>query len=88
MQQQSMIALLDYDFIFSQRKLLSPKDFARACKDRGLSLPDLAFGEDLLDAFHRSRVLVPLYRVQKDMAPAKAAKKLSQVGTDRAPASW
>lgn len=75
MQQRSTIALLDHDYIFSQRRLLSPKDFADACKARGLTLPDLVFGQDFLDLFHHFRALLPLYRIQRDMEPAKVAAR-------------
>ena len=75
MTKRSMISLLDYDYIFSQRKLLAPREFAKAFEHRGLKLSDLTFGEDFLDEFHRAKVLIPLYRLEKDLQAARAANR-------------
>lgn len=86
---RSAIDLLDLDLVFSQQSLLTVSRFQNECGRRGLSLAD-----GHLEAFHRPGILIPLYRVAKDVRGALAYARreqlqglpvwlgLSTVGTD------
>jgi hypothetical protein len=56
-------ALIEVPFVFTQTKLLTPQEFARAARDRDV------FGlvEPFLEALHQTRILQPLYRVSYDV---------------------
>lgn len=59
---RSAIDLLDLDLVFSQQSLLTVSRFQNECGRRGLSLAD-----GHLEAFHRPGILIPLYRLAKDV---------------------
>jgi len=59
---KTVLDLLDHDVVFSQRGPLSVTDFLAASKERGV---DLERGH--LDALHGAGILIPMYRVARDM---------------------
>ena len=61
--------LLDLEFVFTQQELLRLDEFRRECDRRGMSLFSLDEGQ--LEPLHRAGVLVPIFRVQKDLRTAR-----------------
>ncbi|MGE4426989.1 MAG: hypothetical protein AB7G37_11110, partial [Solirubrobacteraceae bacterium] len=57
----SSVDLLGLRFAFSQSELMDSRDFVRAAEQRGLRLTP-----ELLEFFHRQRVLEPLFGVRRD----------------------
>jgi len=64
--------LLDLPFVFTQTRLLTPREFGREARQREVfGVSDLA-----LEALHETRMLVPLYRVTYDVRAAiRAARR-------------
>jgi len=60
--------LLDLPHVFTQRHLLTRHDFVTACRVRGLRL---SLGGEELEALHAAGVLVPFYRLRKDLRGAR-----------------
>lgn len=69
-QRPGPLELLDLPYVFSQAPLLTPSQFADAAKKRGL---DLQRGK--LEALHRAGVLIPLFRLQRDLRGIRARAK-------------
>ena len=57
--------LFELDFVFSQQRPLTREEFIDQCKRRGLHLRSW----DQLEALHRARLLVPMYRFVKNVRP-------------------
>lgn len=55
------VELLDQPFAFTQVPLLTPEQFVRAARDRGVNL-----AESQLEGLHRTRLLTPLLRFRRD----------------------
>lgn len=68
---KTLIDLLDLEYVFSQHSLLSVEEFREACNHRGIWLSHL-LGKRQLEALHRAGVLVPAYRVIKDLRRLRA----------------
>src|SRR4051794_4851569 len=54
--------LVELPYSFMQLRALMPQQFIAAAQERGVYLT-----EDLLEFFHRHRLLVPLLRVRRDV---------------------
>ncbi len=67
--------LLDRQRVFTQRKLLSPKKFADATRERGHWLT-----ETRLEALHRAGLLVPLFRVRRPLWDIAARRQAANLG--------
>jgi hypothetical protein len=67
---RSPLDLLELPYSFSQLPLLTAEQFRREAKGRGVELT-----EDELEALHRARVLVPLFRVARDGRAIRQAAK-------------
>jgi hypothetical protein len=65
---RSSLDLLKLPYSFSQLELLLGEDFRREASARGLELTD-----EELEALHRARILVPMFRLTRDPQPAKRA---------------
>jgi hypothetical protein len=65
---RSPLDLLELPYSFSQEPLLLAEDFRKAAHDRGVAL-----SEDELEALHRARVLVPLFRLSREGRPIVSA---------------
>lgn len=66
--------LFDHDLIFTQRPLIAVGEFRRECERRGIHLLD-----EQLEALHRAGVLVPLYRVAKQVRRGLAEARRQQL---------
>ncbi len=66
--------LFDREFVFTQRPLLAVGEFRRECERRGVRLLD-----EHLEALHRAGVLVPLYRVAKEVRGGLAEARRRQL---------
>jgi hypothetical protein len=60
------VELLNRPWVFSQRHLLTEKNFLDEAKRRGLAL-----SESGLETVHEHGVLVPLLRVERDLAEVR-----------------
>ena len=67
----SAVDPLDYSFVFTQRPLLTPEEFIKECEFRGLTFLMGELGLAQLEALHRASVLVPFYRIAKDLHEAR-----------------
>jgi hypothetical protein len=67
----SAVDPLDYSFVFTQRPLLTPEEFIKECEFRGLTFFTGELGLAKLEALHRASVLVPFYRIAKDLHEAR-----------------
>ena len=66
--------LFDHEFVFTQRPLLAVGEFRRECQRCGVHLLD-----EHLEALHRAGVLVPLYRVAKEVRHGLAEARRRQL---------
>ena len=57
--------LFELDLVFSQQRPLTREEFIDQCKRRGLNLHSW----DQLEALHRAKLLVPMYRFVKNVRP-------------------
>jgi hypothetical protein len=80
---RSAVDLLELPYSFTQRQLLTVRDFERAGSERGVGLT----GDDL-EALHRSRLLVPLFRVRRDGRAINAAARGGNPHLARVLAHW
>jgi hypothetical protein len=60
--------LFELELVFSQQKPLTRDEFLDQCKRRGLNLQVW----DQLEALHRARLLIPMYRLVKNVRPILA----------------
>jgi len=67
----SAVDPLDYSFVFTQRPLLTPEEFIKECEFRGIIFFMGELGLAQLEALHRASVLVPFYRIAKDLHEAR-----------------
>jgi hypothetical protein len=67
----SAVDPLDYSFVFTQRPLLTPEEFIKECEFRGITFIMGELGLAQLEALHRASVLVPFYRIAKDLHEAR-----------------
>ena len=67
----SAVDPLDYSFVFTQRPLLTPEEFIKECEFRGITFFMGELGLAQLEALHRASVLVPFYRIAKDLHEAR-----------------
>lgn len=78
---RSTTDLLDLDLVFTQQPLLTVSEFEGQCERRGVRLWS---GGAQLEALHRARALVPLYRVAKDVR-GRLAQARRTLGPDSSP---
>jgi hypothetical protein len=74
---KTTINLLDLELVFTQQKLLHTDDFKAACDRRGVSL--ITAGGGHLEALHRAGVLVPMYRIKKDIRAMRVAMRREEL---------
>lgn len=79
-QMTDALDLLDRQHVFTQRALLSPKQFADASRERGHWLT-----ESHLEALHRARLLVPLFRVRRPAWDIAARREAASQGRYEGP---
>jgi hypothetical protein len=65
---RSPLDLLEWPYSFSQLPLLTAEQFRREASGRGVEL-----AEDELEALHRARLLVPMFRLSRDGRPIATA---------------
>jgi hypothetical protein len=71
---RSPLDLLELPYSFSQLPLLLGDEFRREASARGFDL-----SEDELEALHRARILVPLFRLSQDSRPIVTALRRNVV---------
>jgi hypothetical protein len=64
---KTVLDLLDLDFIFSQQGPLSVDDFLKKSQERSVNLE-----RGHLDALHRAGIVVPMYRIARDMKAVRS----------------
>lgn len=72
---RSPIEALDLDLVFSQQAPLTVREFREACDRRGVDL----LGDGAREALHRGGVLVPRYRLAKDVRAARAQARRENI---------
>ena len=71
---RSSLDLLELPYSFSQVELLLGKEFLKEASARGYELTD-----DELEALHRARILVPLFRLSQDGRPPRKALRAGKL---------
>jgi hypothetical protein len=73
---KTFLDLLDLKFMFLQQPLMRVSDFRKECRQRGLHF---FLGDSQLEALHRAGLLVPMYRLQKNVRALRVAAHREQI---------